>query len=70
MFDTTRDLPSAVAHYSTKCREDLAMRDQAIRGLRATGASLGDIAALSGLSRQGIAKIVRRIEDPVEAGVS
>jgi hypothetical protein len=67
MYDTTTDVAGVVAHYATKCREDLEMRDRAICAMRADGASLGDIAALSGLSRQGIAKIVQRNTDCVEA---
>lgn len=61
MYDTRSDVASEVAHYATLCREDLERRDRAICAMRAAGASLGDIAAMSGLSRQGIAKIVQRL---------
>lgn len=65
MYDTTTDVASDVAHYATLCREDLERRDRAICAMRSAGASLGDIAALSGLSRQGIAKIVQRLAPSV-----
>jgi transposase-like protein len=53
-----RRLTLAVATMNTALRQ----RDQAIRDMRAEGASLRDIAEAAGMSHPGVMKILQRTE--------
>lgn len=49
-----------VASWASKAREATAKRDEAIRAMRAEGASLRAIAVQAGLTHAGVAKILGR----------
>jgi len=49
-----------VASWATKARDATKKRDDAIRQMRAEGASLRAIAAAAGLTHPGVAKIIQR----------
>jgi hypothetical protein len=56
----TQDWPQKVEKFADEARAWTSMRDEAIRQMRAEGASLRDIAKLAKLSHGAIAKIVAR----------
>lgn len=56
-MSTTRD---SVARWAEKAREATELRDEAIRSMRADGASLRAIGIAAGLSHTAVAKILGR----------
>lgn len=52
--------PKKVEHFANEARAWTSMRDEAIRQMRAEGASLRTIAVAAGLTHTAIAKILER----------
>lgn len=56
----TSDWPKKVEKFAQEAKTWTSMRDEAIRQMRAEGASLREIAKLAGLTHAAIARIVAR----------
>lgn len=63
-------LSTAVTTWATKARVALVVRDQAIVAMREQGALLSEIAKAAGLSRPGVAKIIRRHAGPTSGSLT